>query len=441
MVLTSRPRPLRVLTWVLAAPLVVLERTPPRLRPFLALIYGLAALVPLVVVGRAAGLRAVPDVGAPPGAATLRSEIVPDDQDARFLYESAIGTARPVVFGESLDEDWAAGGLPKGPITDWIQRERNALDLWRLAAERPRIAPGSPLIDDDRFRWLALLARAEGERHRNLSQMEDSWTWIRALLRASRHIGIVGGPVGRSEGATLHARAADDAETWAADPEADAKLLRGALADVLKVGALTRPPSHAFLVAYLDVEDRLAEVPPESKEEVFGEYVGLPAEAPLYRQFRAYPAFRWFLEYEPERSRRLVRLVFGNWLAHCDEPAGARPAFATTEPPLFPIGPRDPIAARALAPEDLAGRFNAPGLAKWLIGDGPADLLPVLDRERARQARLVIAIARELYRREHHNKLPLSDDELIGPYLESFPEGYVAPPPLPLRPGSANPYR
>lgn len=441
MVTTSRSRPLQIVARVLAAPLVVLERTPPRLRPFLALIYALAALVPLIVAGRSFGLRALPDVGPPPGALTLRSEVVPDDQDARFLFESAMSMSRPGLGPEFLEESWESGRIVSGPVSDWIRGHRNALDLWRLAADRPRIAPGPPLIDDPRFRWLALLAREEAERHRNISQVEESWTWIRALLGASRHIGIVGGPAGRSEGATLHAHAADDAEAWAADPETDAKMLRGALADVLDVGAMTRPPSHALLVAYLEIHDKLDDLPDELKAEVFGEYIGPPNDAPLYRSVKFYPEFRWFLEYEPERSRRLIRLIFANWLAHCDEPAESRTPFATTEPPFYKIGTRDPIAARALPPEDLAKRYNAPGLARWLIGDGPAELLPILDGERARQARLIIALARQLYRREHHNKPPTTDDDLIGPYLESFPDGYVAPPPPRLRPGSGIPIR
>ena len=48
---------------------------------------------------------------------------------------------------------------------------------------------------------------------------------------------------------------------------------------------------------------------------------------------------------------------------------------------------------------------------------------PNIDRERPRQARLVVHLADQLYRREHGGPPP-SPAALVGPYLKGLPEGY-----------------
>jgi hypothetical protein len=45
-----------------------------------------------------------------------------------------------------------------------------------------------------------------------------------------------------------------------------------------------------------------------------------------------------------------------------------------------------------------------------------------VDRERARQARLVVHLADQLYRREHGGHPPPSPSALVGPYLKALPE-------------------
>jgi hypothetical protein len=52
------------------------------------------------------------------------------------------------------------------------------------------------------------------------------------------------------------------------------------------------------------------------------------------------------------------------------------------------------------------------------------ELQKPLEDERSRQARLVVTIAGELYRRER-GKRPASPRELVGPYLTELPFGFV----------------
>ena len=72
---------------------------------------------------------------------------------------------------------------------------------------------------------------------------------------------------------------------------------------------------------------------------------------------------------EPERSRRVLRLVFANWLAACDRPPSDRPPVAETRPALFRLGPDAPPSARALPPERIAEEFADSLFAPLLLPD------------------------------------------------------------------------
>jgi hypothetical protein len=106
-----------------------------------------------------------------------------------------------------------------------------------------------------------------------------------------------------------------------------------------------------------------------------------------------------------ERSRRILRLVYANWLAQCDRPPAARAKVAVCDPiTLYEPDPSAPYAARAIAPQvvarvlktSLLARFALEGTlqAKLWEGDGPLAL------ERTRQVALVAKLEEELRRRE-----------------------------------------
>ena len=134
---------------------------------------------------------------------------------------------------------------------------------------------------------------------------------------------------------------------------------------------------------------------------------------------------------EPERSRRIIRLLFANWLAHVEhpDPRQRRPAAQarfhiaqrTTSVALYPVSPDAPAGARALSPQEVAG---------WLITTNdarvafqyPALLWPaVRQREQRGYRELLLLLASELYHRER-GILPPSEDALVGTYLESLPD-------------------
>ncbi len=145
-------------------------------------------------------------------------------------------------------------------------------------------------------------------------------------------------------------------------------------------------------------------------------------------------AARRFLSREPERSRRVVRLLCAQYLAHEETHDLPRPkpavwvSFNYCKLPLYPVSPEAPAGARALPPQELARWLVATRDARLRIGDG--DELPwpperVKDRraiaDRKAHRELVIMLATVLYRRER-GSLPSSDEALVGTYLKSLPD-------------------
>jgi hypothetical protein len=136
---------------------------------------------------------------------------------------------------------------------------------------------------------------------------------------------------------------------------------------------------------------------------------------------------------EPERSRRILRLLCANSLAHVEtrEPRPRKPAvlvllrgMKTVSMPLYPVSPDAPAGARALTPREVAS---------WLLTtrDAKLQLLSVNNRGeiwppnrlvgRRAHRELVILLATEIYRRER-GALPATEEALVGTYLKSLPD-------------------
>jgi hypothetical protein len=138
---------------------------------------------------------------------------------------------------------------------------------------------------------------------------------------------------------------------------------------------------------------------------------------------------------EPERSRRVTRLIYANLLAACDRPPDRRPPVAATLSITKPGGTKVfdlyepdaafPEAAKALSPEKIHLWFDSSLYARHLTS-AFFNFIKTADGERLAQANLVIALANRLYELER-GKTAATVEELVGPYLKALPEGY---PPL-----------
>ncbi len=467
-----------VLCLVIFAPLILLERSRGVWRWWLIVAYGLLAVVGVGYAVRTRNLSSIPDLGPSFNLATFRDG---GPEDAFPLYLQASERYEAPARQESnevtnLVEQIQAMLYNAGSVTPavraWIDKNRPALELWREATERsafgyhPRSERGigsewidhgignqlttgvaTPVRQFDQDRgMLPWLAEYEAARLRKAGDAAGAWTWVRALLRYSRHIGMRSGFPDRRAAVERHAAAANLAETWALDPNVDPALLRRALTDILEVGKLTPPLSDTLKADYLETLHLIHTPTLAVLSRVAGDYGrnGEPAEGdqPPLREEVRFAAGEWigtetnpyrshlpdvrsrmvfYIQHEPETSLRLVGQVYANWLAHCDQPAKQRPA--TVSP--FELFDAPPSRPGMLSVPALIEALDGPRVARHVISPW-SELEKALEAEQTRQAQLVVAIAEQLYERER-GQTPPTIRALVGSYLKEIPEGYVDP--------------
>jgi hypothetical protein len=126
-----------------------------------------------------------------------------------------------------------------------------------------------------------------------------------------------------------------------------------------------------------------------------------------------------YLENEPEVGRRIVKLVYANWLSEADLPRHQ-------QSPLYPgdLGLFEPKAGGKLpvgvAPSDIEEFYSKSFVAKVGVRGGPPFGSNII-REETRQSQLVATLATQLFFREHA-RLPNSSTELLGKYLKKWPD-------------------
>jgi hypothetical protein len=407
---------------------------------------------------RVRALDGLPDVGDPfDVAAALRPIEISDEDNAYVAYSEArrllarvTGTVRQFNW---VKVTWSAAG-PE--LRAYLESNRPALEAWRAGTERPDALyhqPGKlafdtllPVVQD--LTMLCRLAELEGSRLEEKGEMAESWNWYKGTLRSSRHTGRHGLIIERMVGAAIFEMSSRRITHWAADPRVDGAMLRRALADVLEADALTAPLSDNMKLEYLicarDLEElrvMVDEIPMPGGKNGWLEKAATSTGTKSHLQ-RA----RLRMTNDVERSRRVVRLLFANWLPQLDKLAALRAPIAIRTPTvIYASDPNAPPSdgAVAVAPEDLdaaigntlfAQQFIRPpdqwsqGVAPWSgsawEGNG------ALAREPRRRAVLIVKLAAELYRREQ-GKPPANAGALLGRYLTVLPGGIKIDDPIP----------
>jgi hypothetical protein len=482
----------RSLLTLLASPFTLLEKSKGRWRSAILILYALLALLICTPFVRKARLNRIPDLGDPFDVAAFRDggrgDAFPLYQEAMSRY-GAPSTHLQSGSSTSLFDSVRAVRLNKAYIKPdveaWFVSNREARDLWVRATAQPGLSyhpwdgrgfgaefyDGGQVtdpktgkrvslrIDDPGRGMLRWLAHREAMRLEREGDLAGAWTWHLAALRYSRHVGMRTIFADRHQAVTLHREACDQAESWATDDRVDAATLRRALADARAVGAMTPPLSDAIKADYLEAMFLLDHPPPDLVDRVRENFAGTLERSPHGRpSSRATSGFHrvnggleregdrfqryalpdlvsrvmYYFDGEPERSKRLVRQVYANWLAHCDEPAGLQPG-TITDLNLF-AAPSS--SSSILSADDLVRELDRPGPARHVLPRWKELQKPLQD-ERSRQARLVVTLAGELYLREHGRR-PSSPQELVGPYLGELPDGYVDETPSGTNRGTAD---
>ena len=164
----------------------------------------------------------------------------------------------------------------------------------------------------------------------------------------------------RRVGVLMHEMACLRLTRWANDPRITPELLRPALEAAIADYATTGPLSDNIKVEYLVFLTTYDK--PELVWQCLNDANTIAPSKPAWfaRETHLFQLSKGF-KHEPERSRRVARLVFANLLATCDLPPGRRPPVACSLP--HPDTPR--------TKDDHAGRPLLAGGYGTGLGQGP----------------------------------------------------------------------
>ena len=413
-----------------------------RARQLLILVLVCAGSLLLIACGamirRSVGLIGLPDVGDPFDVVAFRSFRIPEDQDAVVLFRQAAAKvpslpSLPVgVRRLGPGVGWAQAD-PK--LREWALANREALEMFRQGADRSDGIPhpSSDWVDNYQYLnlgplvWMALL---EGARLEEQGETARAWTWYRSVLRMRIHVMRRGSVYQRLFADRMCSGLQSRIATWAADRRTDVPLLRRALEDVRAFEPKSEWDSFSLKVDYLVMMSTLDSPSSwvhQGDDENTDFRIGgekLPPNLAALLQVG-----RQFLANEPERSRRVLRLAYANWLAHVDDPNAqnekpvVRASFRAHKQHsslfFYTASPKTPATARVLSPPDLASWLMTARDAQLALAQWPWPSIRISERREYRA--MVVLLAEELYRRER-GASPPSEEALVGLYLDHLPD-------------------
>jgi hypothetical protein len=410
-----------------------------------------ATAVAVLTLWWVTSLIGLPDIGDPFDVAAFHAFHVPDDQNAFTYIRRARGKLTPLaeLVDRPIPEDprfsWSTADQK---LREWAGANDEALRLFFEAAEQPDAAheAGDPARDLDP-EDLARLVFLEARRRQERGDTAGAWECHRAVLRMVSHYGRRGSTYLRFSAKATNRALRRRLGDWAADPRTTVPQLHAALDEVLKNEPQPDWDVSAIKSGYLEFMRAVEQpMPLSAQQEIEGEW-GLGGMTFSAATIDRLEAARRFLLREPERSRRVLRLLCASYLARAEsrEQTPRRPAawarfsyVASTNPltkgtmivPLYPVSASAPAGARALAPQKLAAWFASTLDVRLRLlaehgRDWPWPPERALDTRTTSFRRayhgLVIMLATELYRRER-GRLPESDEALVGTYLDRMPD-------------------
>jgi hypothetical protein len=427
------------LVWsVVLAPLHLLEQSRGWKR-LVAVGALLVLLTAMIVLGwREATLRGLPKIDEPFDVKAYGTIAIPDAQNAFVLYRNASERLRELdgntlqkIGRRSVGTNWATAA-PE--IRQWAGQNREPVALLVEASDRsdavlwqPKDLRFTTPVDAAwRLRTLADLALLEGSRREQAGDLEGAWRMYRAVLRTSRLVGRHGATIQRLVGHEILQLAVPRVSSWTQNPRMTVPWLRHAMQDVADAVALTPPFSDVVRAEYFSVRAQLEESPldrlPDEQMDGIDTTVWYSHITPA----------RWavqFWKHEPERSRRLLRLITAGCLAQCDRPPGERARLVDPNFMIYAQDPATPPALRSLSPQELRAWLDT-SVLRYIYPAG--NISSRTDREPFILANLRLDMAERWYRLDHGTS-PKSYGVLVGKYIDAWPETIspgdpVAPP-------------
>jgi hypothetical protein len=384
-----------------------------------------------ILVMRLTSLHGLPDIGDPFDVSAHRQLAIPDDENAYTFYRRAIAQLAKDE-PRSMKGAYRAWSEVDEAQLRWLHANGQALETWLEGTKRERalqLLASETTIDEllpvtRKIYTFLRLANLKAFKLQHEGDLDGSWTWLRGNLRMSRHSGMNGFLIERMVGYSAFNATVGQVTRWSEDPRVDASLLRRALEDLLVIDRLT--PSHAECLRneYISLMKTLAD--PDHRDRALAQEYQTPEqitpkELARYRLGSTLAT----LGCEPERSRRVIRLVVANWLTALKLTSAERADRVVKIGNLTLYRPA-PGESSPISVEELARWFESTRYAKhFLIGNVfAANGNPL--REEGERAALIVHVAEQLYLREH-GELPETAEALVGPYLKHLPGGYVPP--------------
>jgi hypothetical protein len=381
-------------------------------------------------------LNGLPDIGDPFDVAAFRTFRLPDDQNAFTFFRRAWKAAEPVP--------WTINWSETNPeFRTFVEANRPAVELFIKGAEQgdgmsgPAGEPpagennsvGYPL--NQASSWgLFGATLMEGRLREETGDMAGAWDCYRAVHRMSVHVRRRERLADRARVTLWLPELPKHIATWAADPRTTTPQLRRALEEIVECRPVPEWDAFTLKIEYLDLMrflDRRVDPPPAQIEEEWIYRLG-EMQLPVDLSLGLYQVKRG-LAREPERSRRVIRLLFANWLAHVEHPVRREPAARarfhiakqTNSVLLYQVSPDASADARALSPREVASWLVTTNDAELALRHGFLAWPSVRRAERRSYRELLVLLAGEIYRRER-GALPPSDEALVGTYLKSLPD-------------------
>jgi hypothetical protein len=382
-------------------------------------------------------LTGLPDIGEPFDVQAFRSVTIPDDRNAFVLYRQAADRLKgldtsSLSKGETINPSatWS-GAHPL--VRRWVEENREAMELYRRGTERPDAMDPDLASEPESYRMTRALASfhslalIEASRLEERGDMAGAWPWYRAALRATHHMSLRGTLFSRIMAERWKGSVRGRVTGWAADRRTTPALIRKALDDAVACGAFISSETYTLKAMY-PIEELSLDRPDNPGRQLLVERMKAALGSRGYQldsdRIRTIADAWRFWRREPERSRRVIRLAFANWLAYHDLPPDRRPGpdpNVSAPFEFYAFGPEAPAKARALSPEALDRWLKTTDDARVLLRSWVADFRPLRGRERANHRSLVVLLAEELYHRDR-GAYPPSDEALVGPYLKELPD-------------------
>lgn len=381
---------------------------------------------------RASRLAGLPDPGHPFDVEAFGTVEISEEENAFIEYEKAAGLLVDFA-GDSKELDRAlAEGWPATtvPVRQWLEDNRQALQVWKRGTAKPdalyhqpkAVDPSTLLSTIEALREYIRLATLEGSRLAHAGRSERAWEWLRASFRATRHCGRHSGAIQRLIGNATHEMVASAIARWAADPRVNADQLQRALLQVQADYELTQPLSTMIKAEYLTAMngyDELERSGPSALSGISGSRSG----------FMNWIVF--WLQNEPELSRRLDRQIAFNRLSQVDRPRPEQLPLVSHRLLLFErnqVLKNNPNLLPAEQIEQCLDRAHLSWLPSMaLVGRANYGRIEsVLLAERARQSALEITLAAQWHDREH-GRFPNDAEQLVDEYLPEIPTDPFSP--------------